>query len=246
MDWRRSVARADERERQAAESARYRLNIPQNARVDVFGAIVAAGIRLLRYPLGDNGLLGVYKRLPGEAFVLINSSQTPVRQRFTAAHELGHHFLGIGGEQEHFDTNQTLFAASDRPANWFAGYFLIDEPGARMLAEAESPMRATLRVAEFYDVSVEAAAIQLETFGLITGPEKKEIDAERKQFEVLADFYHSQDLAAPPTQRPDESIAPDPTYAHRAEALAEAGLLDAAQKAEILFRGARPPRIATR
>lgn len=246
MDWRRSVARHDERERQAAESARYRLNIPQNARVDVFGAIVSAGIRLLRFPLGGNGLLGVYKRLPGEAFILINSSQTPVRQRFTAAHELGHHYLGIGGEQEHFDTNKTLFAASDRPANWFAGYFLIDEPGAIRLAEGESPVRAALRVAEFYDVSVDAAWIQLEAFGLITAADTKEIEAARKQFDLLADFYRSVGLPVPPTQTPDEAITPDPTYAHRAVALAEAGLIDADQQAEILFRDAGRPKIATR
>lgn len=237
------MARLDERERQAAESARYRLNIPLGERVDVFSAIVAAGIRLLRYPLGDNGLLGVYRRLPGEAFVLINSSQAPVRQRFTAAHELGHHFLGIGGEQEHFDTDKTLFAASDRPANWFAGYFLMDEPGLRERADGETPIRAALRVAEHYEVSVEAATIQLEAFGLMTSADTKLVEAERKRFDVLADFYRSEGLPVPPPQRPDEAIEPDPTYARRAELLAKAGLLDADQVADLLFRDGRRPKI---
>lgn len=238
------MARHDERERQAAESARYRLNVPQGERVDVFDAIVKAGIRFLRYPLGDKGLLGVYKRLPGEAFILINSSQAPVRQRFTAAHELGHHFLGIGGDHEHFDTNQTLFAVSDRPANWFAGYFLMDEPGLRQRAQGEAPVRAALKVADDYGVSIEAASIQLEAFGLITAADKQLVDTEHKRFDLLADFYQDQGLPAPRPQRADQAMAPDPTYSRRAKALARAELLDAAQEAQVLFRDAPHAKIA--
>jgi len=68
--------------------------------VDVFSAIESLGLVLAFAPLGKAS--GYY--LPGSeghpAGVLINELHPRTRQRYTAAHELGHHLYGHAGETE--------------------------------------------------------------------------------------------------------------------------------------------------
>jgi Zn-dependent peptidase ImmA (M78 family) len=228
------VDRADEPQRRAAEAARYRLNVPHGAPVDVFDAITREGIRLLRFPLGDNGLLGAYKRLFAEEFIVINSSVTPVRQRFTAAHELGHHFLGDGGEAAHFDTDRSLWAVTDRPATWFAGHLLMDEQGLRELVVAETPVRAALIAADRFEVSIEAAAIQLETIRLFPPGTADVVRTERRRYDLLADLYKDQGLHAPPSRVPDKSVTADPKLVEEARALVAARVIDREEAERVL------------
>ena len=230
--------RHDERERQAAESARYRLNIRPGKRVDVFGAITELRIRLLRYPAPDRGsILGAYKRIGDEAFIFVSSSAWPVRQRFTAAHELGHHWLELGGgEASHFDTDRGMWADTDRPANWFAGHFLMDESGLKNLAVG-SPTEAALRTAAHYEVSIDTAAMQLEVIGLITKAEADAVVTERKRYALLADLYAAHHLVPPRATMPDRVIQPDRYYRQRAQRLLERGLIDQRRFDEIMLAG---------
>jgi IrrE N-terminal-like domain len=62
--------------------------------VDVFSVIEAEGIRLMFQPLRD--LFGFYRRLSGVAGIVIDANHPPSLQRYTAAHEYGHHVLGHG------------------------------------------------------------------------------------------------------------------------------------------------------
>lgn len=59
--------------------------------VDVFGAIAQLDVPLLLRPL--DGLLGAYSCVP-EPGILVTTKRPLAIQRFTAAHELGHHCLG--------------------------------------------------------------------------------------------------------------------------------------------------------
>lgn len=59
--------------------------------MDVFAAIEALKIMVLFRPL--NGLLGAYVPTPNSAGMLITTLRDHHVQRFTAAHELGHHVL---------------------------------------------------------------------------------------------------------------------------------------------------------
>lgn len=59
--------------------------------VDVYDAIAKLGVPLMFTKL--EGLLGVYLREPSPG-ILITTQRPQSQQRFTAAHELGHHFLG--------------------------------------------------------------------------------------------------------------------------------------------------------
>jgi Zn-dependent peptidase ImmA (M78 family) len=60
-------------------------------RVDVYGAIAKLGVPLFFTKL--DGLLGAYYREPTPG-VLVTTERPLNQQRFTAAHELGHHYLG--------------------------------------------------------------------------------------------------------------------------------------------------------
>ncbi|MGY4617644.1 Zn-dependent peptidase ImmA (M78 family) [Bradyrhizobium sp. USDA 4472] len=60
-------------------------------RVDVFSSISRLDVPLLFTKL--DGLLGVYLREPSPG-ILITTQRPRNQQRFTAAHELGHHYLG--------------------------------------------------------------------------------------------------------------------------------------------------------
>lgn len=68
------------------------LDIDPSGRVRVFDVIEDDGVWLTFEPLDQ--LYGWYQRVEAAAGVVINSSHPVPLQRFTAAHELGHHLLG--------------------------------------------------------------------------------------------------------------------------------------------------------
>lgn len=211
----------DERARQSAESARYRLGVGPG-RLDVFGAIKHLGIRLLRYPVED-GLEGAYLRSQGRSYVLVNSSARPVRQRFTAAHELGHHFLHPDVDLAHYD--QDLYTPEDRMANLFAAHLLMDADTVRKLAEPESdPLRRALLVRYEFDVSLEAAAIHLCNLGLMAEADRTAVMEARDRWSI-PQLARRVGLDAPPEQRPDNAVDPGDDYAAALGEVQQAGFL---------------------
>ncbi len=81
--------------RRGARSAQHehlRLGTSLDRPVDVFRIIDHAGIWLMFQPLGR--LFGAYERVGSTSGILINSNHPVSLQRFTAAHEYGHHVLG--------------------------------------------------------------------------------------------------------------------------------------------------------
>lgn len=211
----------DERARQAAESARYRLSIPPG-RLEVFGAIKQLGIRLLRYPV-DDGLEGAYLRTEGRSYILVNSSARPVRQRFTAAHELGHHFLHPDVDLAHYDQN--LYTPEDRVANLFAAHLLMDADTVHQLAQAESdPLRRALLIRYKFDVSLEAAAIHLCNLGLMAEADRMAV-MEARDRSSIPQLARRVGLEAPPEPRPDNAIDPGDDYATALSEVREAGFL---------------------
>lgn len=78
----------------AAQRARRRLGLSLERRVDVFSVIEAEGIWLMFQPLRN--LFGFYRRYGEVAGIVINANHPASLQRYTAAHEYGHHVLGHG------------------------------------------------------------------------------------------------------------------------------------------------------
>lgn len=101
----------------------------EDGRVDVFDVVARLDVPLIFKPL--DGLLGVY--LPKPASGVLVTTQRPLSvQRFTAAHELGHHHLG---HKPSLDDESVLRRAPFAPApgedlqeveaNAFAAAFLL-------------------------------------------------------------------------------------------------------------------------
>jgi len=233
----------EERARQAAESARFRLGATPG-RIDVFEAIKRLDVRLLRYPVPNNALEGAYLRSRGVAYVLVNTNVVPVRQRFTAAHELGHHFLHPDQDLEHYDAD--LLLPEDWLSNRFAAHFLMDEATVRQAAAAESdPMRLVLRVRFELDVSFDAARFHLCNLGLMTAAESNAVQAARDEAGSIASLARSVGLAAPPEPRTDGQTDPGADYVAGLREVRDAGFLSDERLAAMLEPYQRRPEEAS-
>ena len=88
-----------------------------------------------------DGFAGAYLRAAGRATIFVHGRDWPTRQRFSLAHELGHHRLG---HEPVIDTWDAMYAF-DRPpeevqANAFAAEFVAPRSGiARWLEEHAHP-----------------------------------------------------------------------------------------------------------
>lgn len=103
-------------------------------RVDVFGAIYKENVPLLFRKLEP--LLGAYLREEGNPGIILTTRRPLGQQRFTAAHELGHHILN---HDPHADDDSILRRSPDmardymhlppaeQEADAFASYFLIPD-----------------------------------------------------------------------------------------------------------------------
>jgi len=82
-----------------------------NGRVDVYGTIARLGVPLMFTRL--DGLLGAYYREPAPG-ILVTTQRPSSQQRYTAAHELGHHHLG---HSPSLDDENILRRAQRRPSS---------------------------------------------------------------------------------------------------------------------------------
>jgi Zn-dependent peptidase ImmA (M78 family) len=108
---------------------RERIKAQQGGNIDVFGSIVALDLPLLLRPLKN--LLGAYLRDPTHG-VLVTTQRPLSMQRFTAAHELGHYYIGHKPSLDDEDIlRRSPFAAQTQQdlqeveANAFAAAFLM-------------------------------------------------------------------------------------------------------------------------
>jgi predicted secreted protein len=102
-----------------------RLGLDADRPVDVFGVIENRRVWLLFEPL--DRLYGFFQRWNGASGIVLHSGHPLSLQRFTAAHELGHHVLGHALSH---DSAQELFVGADVPlqeieAQAFAAEFLM-------------------------------------------------------------------------------------------------------------------------
>jgi len=122
--------------------------------VDPFAIAQALGIKAFSAPL-DNGVSGMLVKRAGEdAEIYVHAADSPNRQRFTCAHELGHYVRRVAAEDtewEYVEHRDLLASQGTNPdeiyANQFAAALLmprevvekrLDELGSRGLAVAPS------------------------------------------------------------------------------------------------------------
>lgn len=146
---------------------RYSTSIP----VPVFQILQDLGLGPDRRPLNDNVSGWIERRDDGRYGVVINSSHPLTRQRFTAAHELGHYIyhralLGAGvGDNRAYRAigtplpNSAIRPVHERQANSFAANLLMSQ--AAIAALRAEGVTGHVAVAERLGVSQDAMRIRL-------------------------------------------------------------------------------------
>lgn len=158
----------------AAQRLHARLGTDWDRPVDVFRIVQEQGIWLASRPLGA-GLYGFYLREGDAAGIVLNADHPETLQRYTCAHELGHHVLG---HRSHLDDQEDVVGPTtghhrdEIAAQVFAGSLLMPLQAVnRVLRRLDlgkgSRLQATdvYRVSRALDVSFSAAAWQLVSLG---------------------------------------------------------------------------------
>jgi Zn-dependent peptidase ImmA (M78 family) len=119
-----------------------------------------AGVGVVVAHLPDGGPAGAYTVERDIPFILVNSSDAVVRQRFTLAHEFGHHRLHHGDmldERIVWDTTDPREAAANR----FGAEFLVPIAAVNLWFETHkyeaADLAAIVRLANDFGVSCEVA-----------------------------------------------------------------------------------------
>jgi Zn-dependent peptidase ImmA (M78 family) len=167
-----------------AQRLHAQLNTDYNHPVDIFSVIQELRVWLSSRPLGA-GLFGFYLREGDASGIVVNSSHPEYLQRYTAAHELGHHILG---HRSHLDDRDDIIGDSpadrhdEHAAQMFAGNFLMPIQAVnRVQRRLEIPRDRDPSPGQVYalsrelDVSFSAAAWQLVNLGRLSSRRAAEI-----------------------------------------------------------------------
>lgn len=127
------------------------------------------GVGVVLLDLGPDTAGALLRRGP-RAFAFVHGRQAVVRQRFTLAHELGHHVLGHG---QALDSPRTIFPARDfdpieAQANAFAAELLAPVAAVRRFAAGRPvTLELVVRSATTFGLSAQAARFRLQAAGVL-------------------------------------------------------------------------------
>jgi Zn-dependent peptidase ImmA (M78 family) len=211
-----------------AKLLRLEFGLP-DGRLDPFAVAEGMGIQVVSAPIGtDSPVEGCYLRRVGRPFILVNSSKAYRRQRFTCAHEIGHHRL-LGNAEQEFEVIEDSAAidgkgsADERQACLFASALLMPEDGVRALvANVPDLWDQVGAIIGRYDVSLDCAAIRLHELDLATDHEVKAFLKAAKA--DIAGFYRAYDISATERRRED-SVEYPRLYRDLVEKLGGLGVL---------------------
>lgn len=114
-----------------------------------------------------SSIAGAYLRKGRGSFIFIQAENFPTRQRFTIAHELGHHRLGHDTVLESYqDVGRDTADPREQQANYFSSELLMPLEGvqswiARTLSGAAPTMTDLVRLAEEFHASPPAMLYRL-------------------------------------------------------------------------------------
>ncbi len=204
-----------------AEGLRCHLELPEGA-VDPFRILAGLGIAVLRCPLDVEG---AYWRIEGQPFASINSLTDITRQRFTAAHELGHHVLFDPDAPPSIvdvDLNEVDEDPAERAVDAFAAAFLMPEAQVRHVAAgAPDATAAIIRTMWHFDVSKPSAAARCLDLGLVIYEQRSAFLKDRR---TIPQMFADAGLA--PRGRRSMGVREiDPRHIVRVHRLAKAGVL---------------------
>jgi len=168
------------------------------------------GCRVARDSFGPAGGDGLYlwNAQASSALIVVNEDQRASKQRFTVAHELGHHELHRHGVADLEVVDEDIFDEGGDPrekaANAFAAYLLApDEALKRDLGPRNqkelTPLDVVLLMAK-YGISYETTLNRLNNSGLINRPHRERLlDHGKSQVDQLAqEIGYDEATAFPP------------------------------------------------
>jgi Zn-dependent peptidase ImmA (M78 family) len=150
--------------------------------VPVDKLVAAEGIRLAFEPMGGDDVSGMLYRRGATTVMVVNAQHHAHRQRFTMAHEIGHHRLH--DSDAYLDGNATLrfrdrtsatgTDREEREANAFAACLLMPSPwvhdrfiGLVRSHRSTDENDAIAQLAQQFDVSEQAMRFRLVNLGLL-------------------------------------------------------------------------------
>jgi Zn-dependent peptidase ImmA (M78 family) len=171
------------RAEQIAQAERLRLGLGDRGPIaDLVRALEEqAGVFVGLVQLGLEGLAGVYQVRDDVPIVLLNSSHHPVRQRFTLAHEYGHHCLRHGAAVDRL-IDLTSKDRQEVEANQFAAELLLPRIGVEWwLQTHDDPpldLETLVRLAAYYGVSCQVALYRLASWGRLKASAKRALQSQ--------------------------------------------------------------------
>lgn len=151
----------------------------QSPPVDIEEIVTQQGIQVRKENKPDSNVSGFIARRGLSTIIGVNSSQVWVRQRFTLAHELGHHFLHpqslgeVHVDEKFRDDRSSLGTDLDeREANLFAAELLMPQHLIEQALAEEDGIDVEAdetinELAERFQVSTQAMMFRLANLGYI-------------------------------------------------------------------------------
>jgi len=167
---------------------------------DIFSVIAQVDVDLIRYPFGQDQLLGFATCFEGRRIIVSNSSEILSREIFTIAHELGHIVFDFDDDgnvvkidKEFVDDNQDI---SEARAHYFASCLLMPEEQIEKFVKYElkktnNQINALdiVRIQIEFQVSYAAAVVRLFQIGMINSVQKSILFNDRNNLTSKAMFH---------------------------------------------------------
>lgn len=212
---------------QAAEAARRTLGLGSDGPIPDLLRLLEdeAGLFVFIVGLSDQGVDGGYQVADGDPFVIVNQDKSPVRKRFTLAHEFGHHYLAHGAQ---FDQRISFRdnSETERDANAFAAALLAPRQAIdQWFARRDDPkvdLKILVRVAASFNVSAFVIRYRLENENRISAALGKRFDEAiraRQHLKVEAELGLKRPLDTISTQHAQGGYVPAAMQAKIADLL---------------------------
>jgi Zn-dependent peptidase ImmA (M78 family) len=189
----------------AALALRQRLDLG-DAPINVWELIRDLGVLVWRHDFGPEFGDGMYIRKGGRSLIIVNSARRPSRQRFTAAHELGHHELHRHGQDNlligDVDVVSTGKVPAEKAANAFAANLMAPTRAVvAKLGDLRGNKIKPVHVAQLmgrFGLSYEATCWRLRSVGVVSKTHVESLLAEPSVEQLLAAAGIDEEANFPP------------------------------------------------
>jgi Zn-dependent peptidase ImmA (M78 family) len=187
-----------------AREVRRSLGVGDLQPLDLLRSAEALGVLVVHRPFAIRTVSGMRSWIAelDQSLVVVNSSDSKLRQRFTLAHELAHHYFRDEDTLvENLESISTPSSASEKRANAFAAELLLPERAIKAWAPGQpwgDDIDDVAHLASHYLVSMDAALWRLKSSGRISDEQRQELYSSRSAI--------SPDLQKLLSERGDETV----------------------------------------